>query len=97
MNCNFSWPEFDKSYGVKKLSISDAYICSFGRIGQKIKKLQLFQLFGGKLRRISLDRALWCGSRGIDKFYLSQLFGQYGNGKLSVTLVEIRNFQQGRM
>ena len=24
VNCNFSWPEFDKSYGVRTLSISDA-------------------------------------------------------------------------
>ena len=24
VNCNFSWPEFDRSYGVIKLSISDA-------------------------------------------------------------------------
>ena len=38
MNCNFSLPEFDKPYGVRKLSISDAEICSFSRIGKKIKK-----------------------------------------------------------
>ena len=24
VNCNFSWPEFNKPYGVRKLSISDA-------------------------------------------------------------------------
>ena len=24
VNCNFSWPEFDKPYGARKLSISDA-------------------------------------------------------------------------
>ena len=42
VNCNFSWPEFDKPYGVRKLSISDAKISSFSRIAQKIKKLQLF-------------------------------------------------------
>ena len=24
VNCNFSWPEFDKPYGIRKLSISDA-------------------------------------------------------------------------
>ena len=24
VNCNFSWPEFDKPFGVRKLSISDA-------------------------------------------------------------------------
>ena len=24
VKCNFSWPDFDKQYGVRKLSISDA-------------------------------------------------------------------------
>ena len=42
VNCNFSWPQFDKPYGVRELSTSDAQICSFSRIAQKIKKLQLF-------------------------------------------------------
>ena len=37
VNCNFSWPEFDRPYGVRKLSISDASICSFSRIAQKIR------------------------------------------------------------
>ena len=50
----------------------------------KDKKLQLFQFFGGKLRKISLDCALWCGSRGIDNFSLSQLYMPYVNGKLSI-------------
>ena len=36
VNCNFSGPEFDKQYGVRKLSISDAKIFSFSRIAQKI-------------------------------------------------------------
>ena len=36
--CNFSSPEFNKPYGVWKLSISDGLICSFSRIGQKLKK-----------------------------------------------------------
>ena len=51
VKCNFSSPEFDKPYGAGKLSISDTEICSFSRIGQKIKLLQLFQFFGGKLRK----------------------------------------------
>ena len=84
MNCNFFSPEFDKLYGVRKFSISDAKIWSFSRIGQKIKKLQLLQFFGGKLGKTSLDGALWCGSRGIDNFSLSQLFGLYVNGELSI-------------
>ena len=41
----------------------------------KDKKLQFFQIFGGKLRKILLHWALWSGSRGIDNFSLSQLFG----------------------
>ena len=47
----------------------------FSRIGQKIQKLQLFQLFGGKLRKISLDCALWCGSWGIDNFLCPSSLG----------------------
>ena len=43
------------SYGVGKLSISEAYICSFSKIGQKIKKLHLFRFFTRKLRKISLN------------------------------------------
>ena len=42
VNCNFSWPHLDKSYVVRKLLISEASICSFSMIGEKIKKLQLF-------------------------------------------------------
>ena len=42
VNCNFSWPEFDKPYGVRKLSISDAHIWSFSRIAQKIKNYSSF-------------------------------------------------------
>ena len=51
----------------------------------KDKKLQLFQFFGGELGKISLDCALCGASRGIDNFSLPQLFGQYGDGKLSIT------------
>ena len=60
----------------------------------KDKKLKLFQFFGEKLRKISLDGALWCASRGINNFSLSQLFGQYGNGKLSITWVEYAIFSR---
>ena len=42
VNCNFSWPEFDKPYGVRKLSISDALIWSFSRMARKDKKLKIF-------------------------------------------------------
>ena len=39
MNYHFSWPHLDELYVVEKLSISEPYICSFSRIGQKINKL----------------------------------------------------------
>ena len=56
------------------------------------KKLQLFQFFGEELGKNSLDLLLSFASRGIDNFPLSQLFGQYGNGKLSIRRVKICNF-----
>ena len=62
----------------------------------KDKKLQLFQFFGGKLRNFSLDGALWCGSRGIDNFSLSQPFGQYVNRKLSIRRFLMWNFTRIR-
>ena len=55
VNYHLSSPQLDKPYVVVKLSISEAKVCSFSRIGQKLKKLQLFQFFGGKLRKISFD------------------------------------------
>ena len=42
VNCNFSRPELDKPCGVRKLSISDAWIWSFRRIAQKIKNYSSF-------------------------------------------------------
>ena len=43
------------------------------------------------------DWALWCGSRGINKFSLPQPFGLYVNGKLSISWFEICNFQLHKM
>ena len=62
-------------------------------IGQKIKNYSSFNLLA-KNRKILLDWALWCTSRGIDNFSLSRIFGQYGNGKLSINWVEICNFRR---
>ena len=45
-------------------------------------------------RKISLNWALWCASRQIDNFSLSQLLRLYVYGKLSISWVEICNFQQ---
>ena len=42
VNYHFSSPELDNAYGVEKLSISDAKICSFSRVGQKIKNDSYF-------------------------------------------------------
>ena len=51
----------------------------------KDQKITALLIFGGKLRKISLDGALWCASRGIDNFSLSQLYMPYVNGKLSIS------------
>ena len=51
VNCNFSSLEFDKWYGVRKLSISDAYIWSFSRIGQKIKSYSSFNFLPENLEK----------------------------------------------
>ena len=37
VNYHLSSPQLDKPYVIEKLSISEAQICSFSRIGQKIK------------------------------------------------------------
>ena len=60
----------------------------------KDKKWQLFYFFGWKLRKISLDWALWCVFRGIDNFSKSQVQMLYVNGKLSISWVEIASFSK---
>ena len=77
VNYHFSLPHLDKPFVVGKLSISEAKICSFSMIGQKVKKLQLFYFSAWKLRKISLDWALWRASRGINNFSLPQLHKPY--------------------
>ena len=51
MNYNFPLPQFDKLYGVGKLSISDNYICSFSWIGQKIKNYSYFNFLAENLEK----------------------------------------------
>ena len=51
---HFSSPEFDKRYVVGKLSILEAKISIFSRIGQKTKKLQLFQFLPENLEKYGL-------------------------------------------
>ena len=41
VHCNISSLQLDKPYIVEKLSISKAEICSFSRIGKKIKNAAL--------------------------------------------------------
>ena len=53
VNYHLSSPELDKPYVVEKLSISEAYICSFSKIGQKIKKLQLFKFLEENLENFA--------------------------------------------
>ena len=53
VNYHLSSPELDKPYVVGKLSISEAQICSFSRIGQKIKKLQLFKFLEENLENFA--------------------------------------------
>ena len=96
VNCHFSSPHLDKPYVVGKLSISEAYICSFSRMGQKIKNLQLFEIFAWKLRKFRLTERLSCPSRGIDNFSLAQLHELYVVGKLSISSAEKCIFQQDR-
>ena len=45
---HLSSPQLDKPYVVGKLSISEAYICSFSKIGQKIKKGTALYIFNKK-------------------------------------------------
>ena len=51
VNYNFSSLEFDKPYDVRKLLISDSYICSFSRIGQKFNNYSFFNLLAENLEK----------------------------------------------
>ena len=87
MNCNFSSPNIDKPYGVGKLSISEASICSFGRIGQKIENDSFFNflpenlekfhstdLNGAPLERSTtfLNRSSTC-CKSMESYWLAEL------------------------
>ena len=51
VKCNFSLPEIDKPYGVRKLYISDAYIWSFSKIAQKIQNYRSFNFLAENLEK----------------------------------------------
>ena len=66
VNYHLSSPELDKPYVVEKLSISEAYICSFSKIGQKIKNyssLNFLQENSEKFRSTELYDAPLEGSK----------------------------------
>ena len=65
VNRNLSWPHLDKLKFVGKLSISEAEICSFSRMGQKIKNYSSLNFLAenlGKFRSTKLYGALLEGS-----------------------------------
>ena len=81
VNWNFSWPHLDKRYVVGKLSISEAKICRFSRMGQKIQKnYSSLNVLYENIEKISLDWAVRCASRGIHNFSLAQLHEPYSLG-----------------
>ena len=51
VNYHLSSPQLDKPYVVGNLSISEDKICSFSRIGEKIKKLGLFKFLQENLEK----------------------------------------------
>ena len=60
----------------------------------KDKKLKLFKFFGWKLRKISLNWAQWCASRGIDNFSSSQLLEYYRVGNCQLAQLKYAFFSK---
>ena len=75
VNCNFSWPEFDKPYGVRKLSISDALICSFSRIGQQIKNYSSFNFLAENLEKFPSTELYGAALEGSTNFLCPSSLG----------------------
>ena len=84
VNYHLSSPEFDKPYVVRKLSISEAQICSFSRIGQKMKKIKDLLNFCRKTEKFHLTELYDAPLKG-STIFLSQLHGWYVVGKLSIS------------
>ena len=59
MNCNFSWPEFDKPYCVRKLSFRT---CKYG-------------VSSGLPKRLKNDRSLNFLAENLEKFRSTDLYG----------------------
>ena len=94
VNYHLSSPQLEKSYVMRKLSISEASICSFSRIGQKIKNYSSLNFLQENLEKFHSTELLWWASRGMDNFSLSQLNGPHVFEKLSISWVEICNFSR---
>ena len=75
VNCNFSSAKFDKPYGVRKLSISDVYICSFIMIGQKIKNYSSFNFLTENLENFRLTELYGVPLEGSTIFLYRSSFG----------------------
>ena len=83
VNCNFSWSEFDKPYYVRKLSISDALIRIYTRIGPKTKKLWLSIV---PVQRPSEHTGLGPPQKGVNcNFSWPEFEKPYGVRKLSIS------------
>ena len=65
---HFSLPHFDQLYVIWKLSISEDNICSFSRIGQKIKNYCSLKFLSENLKIFRSTEHLSCTSGGIDNF-----------------------------
>ena len=75
VNWNFSWPEFDKPYGVRKLSISDTSICSFSRIDQMIKNYSSFNFLAENLEKFRSTELYGAGLEGSTIFLCRSSLG----------------------
>ena len=75
VNCNFSWAEFHKSYSVRTLSISDAEICSFSRIDQKIKNYSSFNFLAENLEKFCSTELYGAALEGSTNFLCRSSLG----------------------
>ena len=73
----------DEPYVVGKLSILEAWICSFSRMGQKINYSSL-KFLHENLKMFLSTEHLSCASRGMDNFSLALLHKPYFVGKLLI-------------
>ena len=58
VNYHLSSSELDKLYVIGKLSVSEAYICSFSNIGQKIKNYSSLNFYKKTWKNFALKYAI---------------------------------------